>query len=368
MSLTKRLEIGLKNVSSALLRALLKQPPVDASPPYRKILFIRYGGIGDMILSIPVLRETRRKYPDAEIDVLCDVKNIAPIRDSDFISAIFIFRKNPLSLVKLLFRLRRNHYQFICNLIVYPSFTFGLISRLAGPKAVRVAGDQGRFSYLYNRIIPLPPKREIHMLKRLYLLSADLIDPSSTVKTHPWIRYGQTIQEEAGKLFNQILKKLSLDPHSARIVVINLSAGLPRREWPLEKWSKFLGIAVKKYETQIDGWAILTNPQKPGMAKQFADSLQNQRMVAVPPVMDFRVIMEFLRLVYILITPDTSISHAGSAMGTPELVLMIGENVVTWAPTGIPFQIVSSSDPYDLRELSAEAVLAGLEKLLKKLQ
>ncbi|MDX1373366.1 MAG: hypothetical protein R3321_12905, partial [Nitrososphaeraceae archaeon] len=66
-------------------------------------------------------------------------------------------------------------------------------------------------------------------------------------------------------------------------------------------------------------------------------------------------------------SPDTSISHAASAMGTTALVLMIGENVEMWAPLGIPNKIVASPDKYDLKYLQIEKVEQGFDELIKKL-
>jgi ADP-heptose:LPS heptosyltransferase len=77
--------------------------------------------------------------------------------------------------------------------------------------------------------------------------------------------------------------------------------------------------------------------------------------------------MTLLQHLFLLITPDTSFAHAASAMGTPVLDLMIGENVIPWAPVGVPHQVVSSQDPYSLRELPVEDVLHGFKNLLNLL-
>jgi hypothetical protein len=54
-------------------------------------------------------------------------------------------------------------------------------------------------------------------------------------------------------------------------------------------------------------------------------------------------------------------------MATPVVDLMIGENVTTWRPVGVPHEVVASDDPRHLAELPVEAVLAGLERLLTAL-
>ncbi len=364
MSLGKRLEIGFKNTSAALLRSLLSQPPREPAPPYRRILVLRYDVLGDMVLSLPVFREFRSALPDARIDALCSPPNAVLLRGSGYVDHIYLHYKNPLRTLKLLRELRGNRYDLIVNLVTRPSFTFGLIARLAGPGAVRLAGDQERFGYFYNRLIELPPKREIHMLQRLFLLNADLLSADISGVKAPWADYPAEIKNQAKNLFDQVVRKLSVESNPARVVAINLSAGLPRREWPQEKYAQFLRETGEKFRDRIDGWAIFTNPRQPAAAEQLARAVANERVTVIPPHSDFRVIMEFLRHVHVLITPDTSISHAASAMGAPVLVLMIGENITVWNPVGVPHQIVLSEDPFSLREVPVEAVLHKFETLM----
>lgn len=368
MKFGKKLEIALKNSASAMVRSLLEQSPRTPNPPYQRILFLRYGGIGDMILSLPVFRAARVKFSDARIDVLCDPKNAGPLQDTGLADTVALYDKNSLQTARMVRRLRRQNYDYIVNLVVYPSFTFGMLARLIGPHAIRAAGDQERFSYFYNRLINLPPKREIHMLDRLFLLSADITGAQVSAIDTPWATYGNSTRQEAEKLFSFVVDKLSLNPGAPRIAAVNLSAGLTRREWPLENYREFLRIAVEKYREKINAWVIVTNPQKPEEAQQLAEMVNHPAVTVLPPSNDFRVMMEFLRHIHLLITPDTSFAHAASAMGTPVLDLMIGENVVTWAPVGVPNVIVLSEDPLSFREVPVSAVLEGFEELLNKLK
>ncbi len=368
MSLGKRLEIGFKNTSAALLRSLLYQPPREPAPPYRRILVLRYDVLGDMVLSLPVFREFRRALPDARIDALCSPPNAVLLRGSGYVDHIYLHYKNPLRILKMIRELRGNRYDLIVNLVTRPSFTFGLIARLAGPGAVRLAGDQERFGYFYNRLIELPPKREIHMLQRLFLLNADLLSADISRVQAPWVHYSREIKDEAKNLFERVLGNLPVRSNPARVAAVNLSAGLPRREWPQEKYAQFLREAVEKFPDRIDGWAIFTNPRQPEAAEQLARAVASERVTVIPPQGDFRVIMEFLRHVHVLITPDTSISHAASAMGAPVLVLMIGENITVWNPVGVPHQIVLSEDPFSLRDVPVERALDKFETLLATVQ
>jgi len=363
MHVGKQIEIRFKNFTSAFLSFFLKQSQHKPVPPYSRILFLRYGHIGDMILSLPLFRAVRDKYPDAQIDVICDFKNANPLQENPTVDDVYFYEKNFLKIIRLIFKLREKKYDYICNLVSYPSFTFGILARLIGPKSVRAGGDQEQFSYFYNRLVDLPPKIETHILKRLFLLSSDITgEKISNIQT-PWISITKVVEEKANILFNKISSQLN--SKNPRFTLINLSAGLERREWQQEKYIEFLQTAIYKYKNNIDCWAIITDPKKSWNVAQLVEKLNNSSVVQIPVQDDFRVMMALMQKCYLIITPDTSFSHAASAMGTPVLDLMIGENAITWAPYGVKYKIVSSDDPLALNELPVEKVLKGFDELLK---
>jgi ADP-heptose:LPS heptosyltransferase len=358
----KQLETGFKNFTSALLGFFLKQPLAKGIPAYQRILFFRYGHIGDMILSLPLFRAARVKYPDAQIDVVCDPKNVSPLEENPIVDNVYFYEKKIIKIIRLIFKLRKRKYDYICNLVAYPSLTFGILARLIGPKSVRAGGDQEQFSYLYNRLVELPPKMETHMLKRLFLLSSDITGEEISHTKTPWIIINKIVEEKANILFKKTSSQLN--SNNPRFVLVNLSAGLERREWQQEKYIEFLQTAVYRYKNKIDCWAIITDPKKPRNAAQLVKKLNNPSVVQVPVQDDFRVMMAFMQKCYLIITPDTSFSHAASAMGTPVLNLMIEENIITWAPYGVKYKIVSSDDPLALKELPVERVLQGFDELM----
>lgn len=363
MSSGKQLETGFKNFISSILKFFLKQPHINPTPPYSRILFIRYGHIGDMILSLPIFRAVRAKYPDAQIDVICDPKNASPLKENPVVDNVYFYKKNFFKIIILIFKLRKKNYTYICNLVAYPSFTFGILARLIGPKTVRAGGDQEQFNYFYNRLVSLPPKMETHMLKRLFLLSSDITGEEISHIETPWIIIDKDVDEKANILFKKISSQVALKNPS--FVLVNLSAGLVRREWQREKYIEFLQTAVSKYKTVIDCWAIITDPNTPSNAAKLVTELNNPSVIQIPVQNDFRIMMALMQKSKLIITPDTSFTHAASATGIPVLNLMIGENVITWAPFGVKYKIVSSDDPISLKELQVESVLQGFDELLE---
>jgi len=382
MKIGKKIEHLIKDSVATLLRAVLEQKPKSPQPPYKRILFLRFDALGDMILSFPVYRAARAVLSESEIDVLCSRKNVILLQETNLADNLLIVAKNPIELIKLVLKIRKRNYDLIINLVTRPSFTFGLVARLGGPNSVRIAGDQEQFSYFYNRVIDLPVKSDIHMMKRKFLVCGDILDPGISHTDQPWVVYDQQIKNQTGNIYNKIVTDLKLKPEKTRIVALNLSAGLERREWPLEKNVHFVKQCIEKYQDKIDGWVVFTDPGNPEKSSELVDRINQligtngkalcepplpSRVIALPAQSDFRIIMEFLTHVAVLITPDTSIAHAASAMGTPILVLTIGENVTIWDPIGVIHHIVYSDDPFSLENLPVEKVVKGFDQLMRSL-
>ena len=363
----KRLEHFIKDMAAAFLRKILEQPSQTLQPPFHRILFLRFDVLGDMILSIPVFKTTRSVLPNAEIDVLCSQKNYILLEGTTLVDHLHIYQKNPLRLLTLIWRIRKKKYDLIINLVTRASFTFGLVARLGGPHAVRLAADQEQFSYFYNHIVELPRKSEIHMLKRKFLLCAEIIHDQIRHTDIPWVDFGAAVKHRSRQIYRQVLLDLNIEAEKAKVAAINLSAGLARREWPLEKNVHFLKEAINRYQDKIEAWVVFTDPAKPHEATELVSLVNNPRVRAIPAQSDFRVIIEFLQLVTVLVTPDTSIMHAASATGTPVLALMIGENIKIWDPVGVVNKIVLSDDPFTLKNLSLQKVLEGFDQLMQQI-
>jgi ADP-heptose:LPS heptosyltransferase len=203
------------------------------------------------------------------------------------------------------------------------------------------------------------------MLEGLFDLAAGLTGGERLIPPAPWVTYPAKIVERGRQLHASVTESLGLAAGSThRVAAINLSAGLERREWPLQSTIRFTRTAIERHRDRIDGWVVLTDPAEPARAHGLVAAVGSPRLTVAPAEHDFRAVMELIGRVDLVITPDTSVSHAASAMGTPALVLMIGENVVPWRPVGIPHRLAVSPDQLQLGALSVDDALTALDSLL----
>jgi len=364
----KRGELFLRRILISLTEAFLKKQVRKPSPPYNRILFIRFDVLGDMIISLPVLRAVRMNLPSSLIDIVCSFKNDSIVKHSGYVNNTYITSKNIFRNIMLVFRLKKKKYDVIVNLVTHPSLTYAIFARWIGPNSIRVAGEQKSHEYLYTHIVDLPPKKITHIASSLLLLCSFLIDKNFQAFAQPWVVYNNEIKEKAKELYGWILKQFNFNSESSKIVAVNLSAGMVRRDWTFEKFFEFLKIVINKYDKVVDGWVIFTNPANPSESKRMVELLNSNKIIALPGIKDFKILLEFLHFLYALVTPDTSFMHAASAIGTPELGLMAEVKVSEWGPLSSPNAVAVSKNPSSLKEIPVEDVVAAFDRLIEQLK
>lgn len=101
-----------------------------------KVLFIRVDRIGDMVLSTPVFRSFKSKYPHTQIDVLTSAANCAILENNPYIDRTLIFPKSKkiFKRIKFINRLRRDNFQAVFDLHADYSLLTALIAFAIGKK------------------------------------------------------------------------------------------------------------------------------------------------------------------------------------------------------------------------------------------
>lgn len=86
----------------------------------KKIIFVKFAAVGDIVLLIPTLKLLKKKYPDAEIDFLCTninsgiIKTI-PFLDNIIVCKVYDFIKNPFYFFSFVKTLREKQYDLLID-------------------------------------------------------------------------------------------------------------------------------------------------------------------------------------------------------------------------------------------------------------
>lgn len=88
------------------------------TPKKIKICIIRNDKIGDMILTLPVIKEIKNALPNSHIDIICSNLNLFLCKEAKFVDDFIKYDKKYNFITKLLFflNLRKSYYDLVINL------------------------------------------------------------------------------------------------------------------------------------------------------------------------------------------------------------------------------------------------------------
>jgi ADP-heptose:LPS heptosyltransferase len=329
-------------------------PPPDWNARVYRVLLVRYGRIGDMIMSTALIRAIAQSHRTIELDVLASPENAAVLVGNPFVHHVIPFERHRWQSFPLLaVRLRRAHYDAVIDVMVLDaSLTTALLMVSTGaPYRIGVAGRNNEFLYT----VPVTSAgADAHHVDQMATtgkpFGVHLTNTDWRLELHlapDEIARGEAVwcEHEAGGV--------------GRVrVLVNISAFLARRRWPDDRTVELL----RRLRSVHDDLVILVIGA-PADADRVVGVARAAGAAAVhtPRVRDAFAVVAAADLV---VTPDTGISHAAAAVRTPALVLLPGDadgrRFTPYGNTGGEL----FSDSETLASLAVEPVAAACEALL----
>ncbi len=310
-----------------------------ATDPAR-ILVIRNRYIGDTVLAIPFLRNLRRRFPDAVIDVLVEPGAGQILADCPYKDELVVWERPrrvnevvPGSLANIMatarwLRGRRYDRAYILK----RSLSTGLLAWLARiPHRVGVAKD-GRGLLLTRRVPFCKGRHEVE--HSLDLLRADGIDVDDGHNEN-WVA------AEAGAMADRLLSGLS--PLRPRVFIAPRSTD-ERKNWPLDRMA-----TVIRWLIEDRGCDIFLCGAK-------ADLSTHRRLAAtLPPpaathLHDFstacslREAAALLSRMDLCLGVDSGLPHVAASFGVPVVTLSGSVDPWQWHPWKTPAAVVEAAD------------------------
>jgi ADP-heptose:LPS heptosyltransferase len=120
----------------------------------RKILFIAASGIGNTILTTPLIQRAREMWPQARIDLLTSRRTFqSPLTRSDLIDEFFDLERHAFT---TLLQLRRRRYDVSINCFPSNRWQFNVVAAIIGAelRVTHAYAEGNRMSWLMNRLVP----------------------------------------------------------------------------------------------------------------------------------------------------------------------------------------------------------------------
>jgi ADP-heptose:LPS heptosyltransferase len=332
--------------------ALARGSRGDATAPIRRVLFLRPDRIGDMVMSLGVLRAIANAHRTIELDVLASTANAPAARGQRYIRDILVLdRKHPRSWPATIVRLRRGRYDAVVDCMPTAASVTTLLLMLAVKARERIGvagrGIDGALT------IAVPPRTGArHIIDHLSAVAAAFgVDVAHTDFT-PALVVGDDERARATALW---------DAHARagmRRLLVNVSAGHPARHWPDERFVELL--ALVRHKSPDVQPLIVGGPED-------AERIATIARVAGAPVARTPSLRDAFALIAtadVMLSADTGLAHAATALRTPIVVMhRRGATAMVWGLYGAPGRVVESADE-TLAGLAAAPVWDALEALL----
>jgi len=323
-----------------------------------RILVIRYRFIGDTVLAIPFLRNLRRAFPDAVIDVLAEPVSGDTLALCPYKNELLYFAPRlrgaaraaaacPTSLWACARLLRARRYDRAY--ILRRSFSSAVLPLLARiPHRVGFA-TEGR-GWLLQRSTPYPDKHEAECF--LDVLRADGIPVADT--------YNENWSDPATDA--RVDAELSAAP-GPRVFVCAKST-YPPKDWPAERFAEMISWLVNRRGCEVHFC------DAPGNAAHYRQVLATVPEPLQRPCTDWssrlsvRDVNSLMRRMHLAVGVDTGLLHIAASFHVPVVALFGPLEPWRWHPWDTAHTVLRPADvsgPHPLGRLSVAEVLAAID-------
>src|SRR2546421_8596424 len=296
----------------------------------KRILVIRLDLIGDLVLSLTVVRALKRTYPEAQIDLLATPASARVALHDPNLSEIITYDPNiwrrPKALVqlknwrearKLARRMRSRHYDLAIS--VYASWA-AVLAVLSGAKRRVGYGPEGFPGFMtdpvpggipgrWRHYAPVDNKHEVDYCLQLAQAAGATLTPADRIPR-------LYVDEQTRLAVEQLLRQEGVESaQSGKPLIvchINSNNGQSKR-WPLPYWATLIDRLVRQEGAHV----VLTGA--PGDLPQIEAVTKRMREHAINLAgkTSLTQLAALLQQADLLISGDSGPLHMGVACGTP---------------------------------------------------
>ena len=340
------------------------------STPFNRILVIQTAFLGDVVLTTPLFRALRRRFPDARLDVLVTPAAAPLVEEDPHLDTVLTYDKRgrePLAGVAR--RLRQEGYDLL--LAPHRSHRTALLGWMSRAP-LRIGFRDAGLGLLYHRRVARP--MELHEVDRnLELLRGLGLAPEPDDRV---LHVGYTDRE--AREVERLLQGAGVAPDEP------LAALAPGSVWATKRWTAE-GFAAVGRGLRDRGYrvVILGGPGDRDVARQVAGGIGPGVVDAVGRT-SLKALAAWMDRVALLVTNDSSPLHVAAARGTP-VVALFGATTLDlgFGPFHDRSRVVQADLPCRpcglhggrvcreghfrcMRDIPPEAVLEACQELLRK--
>ena len=276
---------------------------------FKKIFVSKQAGIGDVIVTTPVLKALKKRFPQSHLTLMVLPNAVELVSGLPFIDEVFVYDKERDSVWKLFKKLRGQDLALFLDLQYRPA----LVAALAGVP-VR-AGLEHKRKFWLNRALPW---QEYMDHKYEPYVFGDILRETVGIDI-PDTELSQLYVSEASEAEKQDLQgRLSASPY---VVSCPVTAYF-LKNWPLDRWNE---LYRRIYQEQGLKTVIFGHgPLEFDWDKEAVVSLWGQ--------LNLRQVAELIKNAKLLVNGSSLPEHIAAATGTPCVLLYGFSDPDRWPP------------------------------------
>jgi heptosyltransferase II len=305
-------------------------------PEAQRILVMRYRFIGDTILTVPFLRNLRRAYPQAQIDVLVGPQSGAVLEGCPYINEIITFDTTNFHKYDRGTGKKRNFFSYALDLrkrkydlvfVLKRSLSSGVLAWLTGART-RIGYDtQGRGFLLTHRV---PWRSDIHEVEStLDVLTAAGIDIEDDY-LECWISPADR---------KTVFDLAPVTKTTKQKVLFHAASAHPDKMYPISSWAKVL----QGMSNQFDIEAFFTGSESD---YDLYEQLQKESGISghnLAGKLSIRESMALIGRMNMAICVDSGPAHLAAAAGVPVVAIFGPTDPARWGPWGENHRVIVKS-------------------------
>ena len=335
---------------------------------FRRVLLIRPGGVGDMVVLLPVIALLKQRFPDAAMDIICEKRNQPVLKLMGLEKAALPYDTHPL---RLLSKLLRTRYDVAVDTEQFHHFS-AVFAALSGA-AVRVGFKINPFrNALYTHLVNYSPDGP-ELVQFLRLLEPLGIRDDHAALTGILAQYQEILPPSCPQDFLRMLT-------SEAFVVLHPGASSVYKQWPPDKFSELAIQLHRRHSLAV----VIVGDQNDRPA---GDLILTQCRKAGCPTLSWQGTLSLLETTAVLargrlfVGTDSALGHLAVALGRPTVVLFGPSDSAKWGVVDALHAVVRANLPCSpcsifgyqktcrsiacMKYITVEAVMAECERILR---
>ena len=304
--------------------------PENSLVTVKKILLVKFWGIGNIVLLLPVMKAVRERYPNAKIIFLTLHTNRELFEDNPYIDqAIFIDVRNLFrifsSLVTNFWGLWRARIDLALDFEQFARISTIFIFLIRAKQRIGFDTDQQGRRFLYTVRVPYIGDRHMRDVFADIALSAGVYDIPREEVRFPLSREDQ-------QLVNTFLTETCAPQRPLIGMHVGSGDNFIGRRWPQENFARLADRLIQEYHAQV----VFTGTSKEKSLIESTIALIHDPVINACNKFGVRAFAAFIQACDLFFSNDTSAVHLASAVKAP-IAAFYGPNTpVLYGPLSQP--------------------------------